>query len=89
MSTITAVLDADADRTLHVPLPFDLQNAKVEIKAVLKLASEDNLDQQENRRAKARAALNRLRERGNFRGIDAVAWQREIRVDRPLPGREE
>lgn len=84
MSTITAVLEADADGTLHVPLPSDLQHRKVQISAVLKLASDDDPDQQENRRTKTRAALNRLRERGNFRGIDAVAWQREIRADRPL-----
>lgn len=89
MSTITAVLEADIDGTLHVPLPQELQNGKVAITAVLKLASEGDPDEQEKRRAKARAALNRLRERGTFKGIDVVAWQRDIRADRPLPGREE
>lgn len=37
-----------------------------------------------------RKALERLRELNPFRDIeDPVAWQREIRTDRPLPGREE
>lgn len=39
--------------------------------------------------AAALAAMQRLRERGTFAEItDVVAWQREIRRDRPLLGRE-
>ncbi len=35
------------------------------------------------------AALRELAESGAFAGIeDPVAWQREIRKDRPLPGRD-
>jgi hypothetical protein len=35
------------------------------------------------------AALARLRELNPFREVvDPVAWQREIRQDRPLPGRD-
>ena len=38
---------------------------------------------------KAAAALRELAESGAFLGIDdPVEWQREIRKDRPLPGRE-
>ena len=40
-------------------------------------------------REKAFAALRRLHERNPYRDIeDPVAWQREIRKDRPLSGRE-
>ena len=34
------------------------------------------------------AALEKLAQRNTFKGIDAVAWQREIRQDKPLHGRE-
>lgn len=45
---------------------------------------------EEVRRRSAVAALEELARRGAFDEIeDPVAWQREIRQDRPLPGREE
>ena len=38
---------------------------------------------------RAMAALERIAEKGGIQSIvDPVAWQREIRKDRPLPGRE-
>ncbi len=38
---------------------------------------------------RAMAALGRIADKGGIRSIvDPVAWQREIRKDRPLPGRE-
>ena len=38
---------------------------------------------------RAMAALERIAEKGGISSIvDPVAWQREIRKDRPLPGRE-
>ena len=41
------------------------------------------------RQAKAFAALDSIAARGGIPDIpDPVAWQREIRKDRPLPGRE-
>jgi hypothetical protein len=41
------------------------------------------------RRARRLEALARLRELNPFADIeDPVAWQRELRKDRPLPGRE-
>ncbi|MCX7014277.1 MAG: hypothetical protein NTW86_17285 [Candidatus Sumerlaeota bacterium] len=47
-------------------------------------------DDMEARRRRVTAALDALRQSGAFAGIsDPVAWQREIRQDRPLPGREE
>ena len=34
------------------------------------------------------AALEKLAQRNAFKGIDPIAWQREIRQDKPLHGRE-
>ncbi len=39
MSTITAVLEADADGTLHLPLPAELRQGKIEVTATLKPAN--------------------------------------------------
>ena len=39
---------------------------------------------------RAAEALRKLSEQGGFKSIpDPVAWQREIRKDRPLAGRDE
>ena len=86
MSTITAILEADADGTLHLPLPVDLRRGKVKVVATLESEREaTDRPTQET----ALAALRQLQARGTFKKItDAAAWQREIRVDRPLPGRD-
>ena len=34
-------------------------------------------------------ALESLARSGALEGVDAVAWQREVRAERPLPGRDE
>ena len=87
MTTITAILEPDADGTLHLPLPAELRKSKVKATATLEAALEKS---ECPTRETALAALKRLRARGTFREItDPVAWQREIRKDRPLPGREE
>ena len=39
MSTITAILEADADGTLHLPLPAELRHGKIEVTATLKPAN--------------------------------------------------
>ncbi|MFZ4702465.1 MAG: DUF2281 domain-containing protein [Candidatus Methylumidiphilus sp.] len=50
----------------------------------------DKLLTEEQRRQKIGDCLIKLAKRNPFFEIkDAVAWQREIRTDRPLPGREE
>ena len=86
MSTITAIMEADADGTLHLPLPADLRRGKVKVVATLE--SEREAADRPSREA-ALAALRQLQARGTFKKItDPVAWQREIRVDRPLPGRD-
>lgn len=86
MSTITAILEADADGTLHLPIPPEYRGAKVEVTATITPIERENPD---STRAAAAAALRFLSEMGTFKDItDPVAWQREIRKDRPLPGRE-
>ena len=87
MSTITAILEADADGTLHLPVPVELRKSRLKVTATIEAAPEKG---ETPTRETALAALKRLRARGTFREItDPVAWQREIRKDRPLPGREE
>jgi hypothetical protein len=41
VSTITAILEADADGTLHLPLPPELRQGKVEVVATLKAVQGD------------------------------------------------
>jgi len=86
MSMITAILEPDADGTLHLPLPPELRHGKLRVTARVEAQKEEERPTREE----ALAALQRLRELGTFKDIkDPVAWQREIRQDRPLPGREE
>lgn len=86
MNTITAILEADADGTLHLPVPQNLRRGKVKVVATL----ESELETTDRpTRETALAALRQLRALGTFKQItDPVAWQREIRKDRPLPGRD-
>lgn len=87
MSTITAILEPDADGTLHLPLPVELREGKVKVTATIERAVEES---EEARREAALAALLRLQARGTFGEIkDPGEWQREIRRDRPIPGRDE
>lgn len=90
MSTITAILEPHADGTLHLPLPPELSGGKVKVTATLVAAEASGaklLVSPEIVRQRL-AAFERLRELNPFREIvDPVAWQREIRQDRPLPGR--
>ena len=102
MSTITAILEPDADGTLHLPLPVELRNCKVKVEANVEAAPDSNETCQIQTKPKRRklvatpemiaqrmADFARVRELNPYRDIeDPVAWQREIREDRPLPGRE-
>lgn len=50
----------------------------------------ESADDRRARGAGMRAALERLAGIGGIQSIpDPVGWQREMRVDRPLPGRED
>jgi len=85
MSTIRAILEVSPDGTLHLPVPADLRQGKVEVLATLKAANGAA-----PRRATPEAvqrrkeALRALRAAGGLRGVipDPAAWQREERVAR-------
>ena len=84
MSTITAVLDADPDGTLHLPLPPDLHGTRIRIEA--KLEATKSAPQA---KGGLRAVMRQIRARNPFRAIsDAAAWQRKEREDVSLPGRD-
>ena len=85
MSTISAILEPDADGTLHLPLPAELRHGKVKVVATL----EGEPGAAQAKRGTPLDALKELRKLGAFKDIsDPVAWQREQRLDRPLPGRD-
>ena len=92
MNTITAILEADGDGTLHLPVPAELRHGKIEVTATLRAARGTSpalpraTPEMLRRRKEAFAKLRQL---NPFREVqDPVAWQREIREDRPLPGRD-
>jgi len=92
MSTITVILEPDADGTLHLPVPVDLRGGKVEVTATLKAADGPSSSVPQatpemlRKRKEAFAKLRTLNVFGNIK--DPVAWQREIRKDRPLLRRD-
>jgi len=92
MSTITVILEADADGTLHLPLPAEFRHGKIEVTATLKMADAPIAKAPRatpDMLFKRREAFEKLRELNVFREIeDPAAWQREARKDRTLPGRE-
>ena len=121
MSTITAILEADADGSLHLPVPEELRHCKIRVTATLlplkpgaeskkgfgalkgKISMSADFDEPleltvaepkvfsatPEMLEKRKNAFDRLRELNPFRDIDdPVVWQREIRTDRPLPGRD-
>lgn len=87
MSTITAILEPDADGTLHLPLPQNLRNGKLRVVATLQSEPETA---GQGTKGTPLEALKELRKLGGLRHViaDPVAWQREQRRDRPLPGRD-
>lgn len=86
MDTITAILEADADGTLHLPVPPNLRRGNVKVVATLQTERETT---ERPTQETALAALRQLRKLGTFKKItDPVAWQREIRKDRPLSDRD-
>lgn len=90
MSAIAQTIDR---RLSQLPPPRAARLERL-ILGLLELAEPENTsgvsDAEDNeRRAQAFAALDRIASRGGIAGIeDPVAWQRRQRADRPLPGRE-
>jgi hypothetical protein len=92
MSTITAIFEVNADGTVHLPVPAELRHGKIKVTATLKAANEpsSSLPRATPEMLRQRQeAFEKLRQLNPFREIaDPVAWQKEIRKDRPLPGRD-
>ena len=90
MSTIVAILEPNADGTVHLPLPAGLPRGKVKVTATIESSeAPGTAEAVEERMRSIQAAFQVLQEHGTFRSIsDPVAWQREIRRDRPLSGRD-
>jgi hypothetical protein len=92
MNTISAILDVDADGTIHLPLPEEMRHGKVEVTATLRALGTSSIalratPEQVSRR---RTALRELRALGGLGSLipDPTLWQRDERTDRTLPGRE-
>ena len=90
MSTIARTID---DRLSRLPPPRAARLERL-ILGLLDLVEPEpartSADTEDRRRREhALAALDRIAARGGIAGIpDPIAWQREQRNDRPLPGRE-
>lgn len=88
MSTISAILEPDADGTLHLPLPVELRGGKVRVEAQVE-AMEASMLGEEQRKRELLEIMTRIRARNPFKDIaDPMAWQREMREDVALPARE-
>jgi hypothetical protein len=90
MKTIKAILDPHADGSLHLPLPPELRGGRVKVEANLEaVPNESHVAAAPAATGTVLDALRELRTAGLGELIpDPVAWQRELRQDRPLPGRE-
>lgn len=89
MSAITAVLKAQTDGTIHLPLPHDFLGRMVENTATLKPANQTDLNPTSEMMTRRKEAFRKLRESGGLKAAipDPVAWQKELRQDRSVPGR--
>jgi hypothetical protein len=89
MKTIKAILDPQADGSLHLPLPPELRGGRVKVEANLE-AVVDETHPVGPANGTVLDALQEIRKLGGLGELipDPVAWQREQREDRPLPGRE-
>ena len=87
MCTITAILEPHADGTLHLPLPANLRRGRVRVVASL------TVDEESMAKASKETPLQALQELRKLGGLrhaipDPVAWQKEQRQERELPGRD-
>lgn len=88
MEPIETTTTVDARRLVYVPVPQNWigkpLRVRVELDEMAGVAATAS-----ERHAKGMAAMSRLASRGGVRSIsDPVQWQREIRAERPLPGRD-
>lgn len=85
-SYITTVIKTGNSYALRVPKKY-VEDARLKLgqKATIQLP----ITRSRQDRKRIQALLNQLQESGAYKDIkDPAAWQRDIRKDRPLPGRE-
>ncbi|HBJ87697.1 MAG TPA: hypothetical protein DDZ88_28340 [Verrucomicrobiales bacterium] len=87
MSTITAILEPQADGTLHLPLPANLRSGRVRVIASLTVDEESKPSGSQETPLQA---LKELRKLGGLRHVipDPMGWQKEQRQERQLPGHD-
>ena len=87
MSTITAILESDADGTLRLPLPAAWRRRQVKVVAQVDLlpdATQAATDADPS--TQLFDIMERIAQRNPFKGIkDPMEWQREMREDVILP----
>lgn len=95
MKTLESDIEIGADGSIKLlsPLPAWLKPGRAHV-----LMSVESVDEKPKRRkrsatpemlARRATALEKVRELNPYREIeDPVGWQRDIRQDRPLPGRD-
>ena len=86
MNTLTAQAEITPDHrlTLDVPVSADLPVGRLQVTVALAKTSEKRVGNQRD----AVKFLEEIAARGGVDIPDPVTWQREVREDRPLPGRD-
>ncbi len=88
LQTYEAILNGDRLEWSHGG-PQSARPLRVHV-TVVEPTLEETPEERAARGKRMGAALRKLAEMNAFKDItDPVAWQREIRKDRPLPGRED
>jgi len=88
LRTYEGILEGDRIRWAGDDVPATDRPLRVHVTVLEDNAEEDNAEK-EKRGQQMADALSKLAESGAFSGIeDPSAWQRDIRRDLPLPGRD-
>jgi len=88
LRTYEGILEGDRIRWAGDNVPATDRPLRVHVTVLEDNAEEDNAEK-EKRGQQMADALSKLAESGAFSGIeDPSAWQRDIRRDLPLPGRD-
>jgi hypothetical protein len=85
------MVEPAAEDMLRVPIPIDLRDGRIKVTVTMEpvTASGRPAPATPAMIQRRKEAFEALRKLNPFRDIeDPVAWQREIRRDKPLPGRD-
>lgn len=90
MTTIKTVTEASPEGWLKILVPDSLRGLRLEVVAQIQPEIPGSAAGHGDRPARLRDVMERIAQRGGIASIpDPAIWQREIRADRPLPGRAE